>query len=163
MVRAPAFALVTLGLIGCGGASATVEGTAGGISWGESTWAYAGARYIVISAVELECRDVSWVETSYDEGVAPADFDLSVLQFAFPSAESIAEGRSAVSQGGQAEATIVNVSGNVFHEYEATGGTLDVDSVEQDSSAAGSFESVTFEDGTLSGSFTAEWCVNLKP
>lgn len=163
MVRVPVLALSAFALSGCGGASATVEGTAGGITWGESTWAYAGARYIVISQTELDCRDVSWVETSYDQGIAPADFDLSVLQFAFPSSETVAEGRSAISQGGQAEATIVNVSGDVFHPYEANSGTLDVDSVEDEVSATGSFESVTFDDGTLSGTFTAEWCVNLKP
>lgn len=150
-------------LVGCGGASAQVEGTAGGIAWGDSTWVYAGARYIVISAIEVECRDVDWVESNYDEGVAPTTIDVSLLQFAFPSSESIATGRSAVSPGSQAEATIVNLTGDVFHEYPASAGTLDVDSVEEDSSVTGSFDSVTFEDGTLSGSFTAEWCVNLKP
>ncbi len=155
--------LLLVGLFACGGASAEIEGTAGGVAWSDSSWVYVGARYIVISDIELDCRDADWVESNYDEGVAPTDIDVTVLQFAFPSSESVSTGRSAISQGGQAEATIVNLAGDVFHEYPATSGTLDVDSVEEDESATGSFESVTFEDGTLSGSFTAEWCVNLKP
>ena len=149
---------------GCEGAGAELEGTAGGIQWGSSDWVYVGARYVIISQIEVECRDIDWIERNYDEGVAPTDNDASLLQLAFSSSEEVQAGRFPVAQGGQVEGTIVNVTGDVFNETAATGGTLDVDSVEQDGVATGTFEALTFDDGgTLSGSFTAEWCVNLKP
>ncbi len=155
--------LLLFPLAACGGAEATVEGTAGDIAWGSSTSVYFGARYVLISATEIDCRDVSWVSSNYDESVKPTDLNVSTLQFTFASGDSVEEGKFPVAQGGQAQATIVNVSGDVFHEYNATAGTLVVDSVEADETATGSFEDLAFQDGMLSGSFTAEHCVNLKP
>ncbi|MBM4393564.1 MAG: hypothetical protein FJ090_20765 [Deltaproteobacteria bacterium] len=149
-------------LVGCGGASAEVEGTAGGIKFGGTDYVYWGARYVVISMVEVECTGVDWVERNYDEGVAPTTVDTSVLQFTF-SGDELEEGKSSIQQGGQAQATIVNVSGGVFQETNATAGAVTIDSFDDEGLATGSFETVTFEDGTLSGSFTAEWCRNLKP
>ena len=73
-------------------------------------------------------------------------------------AAEAAEGERGAGVHGVARRT-----GDVFHEYNATAGTLVVDSVEADETATGSFEDLAFEDGTLSGSFTAEHCVNLKP
>ncbi len=155
--------LVSALLTACGGATAEVEGAAGGIQWGASDHVYVGARYVVISAVEVECRDIDWVDRNYDEGVKPTDGNTSLLQFTFASGDEVEEGKFPIEQGGQVQATIVNISGDVFHESIATGGTLSVDSVAEEGEATGTFDAVTFEDGTLSGSFTAEWCVNLKP
>jgi len=149
-------------LVGCGGATASVEGTAGDVSWGSTDFVYFGARYIVISAAEIDCRDIDWVNRNYDEGVAPTDLDVTTLQFTFTSGDSVAQGRFPVAEGGQVTSTIVNVSGDVFHEYNASAGTLQVDAAEEDGTATGSFDSVTFEDGSITGTFTAEWCVNLK-
>jgi hypothetical protein len=159
----PSSLLGVLSLTACGGASASVEGSAGGIAWGESQTVYVGARYVVISATELDCRDVDWIDRNYDEGVKPTDLNVSTLQFTFASGDRVEEGKFPIAQGAAVQATIVNVSGDVFHEYNATGGALIVDSAEDEGSATGSFEAVAFEDGTLSGSFTAEFCVNLKP
>ena len=150
-------------LVGCGGALAEVEGTAGGIQWGSSEFVYVGARYVVISAVEVDCRDIDWVDRNYDEGVKPTATNPSLLQFTFASRDAVEQGKFAIAQGGQVQSTIITISGDVFNEYNASAGTLSVDSVEDEGAATGSFDAVTFEDGTLSGTFTAEWCVNLKP
>jgi hypothetical protein len=157
------FLLALLPLVACGGASASVEGSAGGISWGESQFVYVGARYVVISATDLDCRSIDWISRNYDEGVKPTDLNVSTLQFTFASGDSVQEGRFPIAQGGQVQATIVNVSGDVFREFNAANGTFQVDGVEEEGAATGTFEDVAFEDGTLSGSFTAEFCVNLKP
>ncbi len=151
-------------LAGCAATGAEIEGTAGGIQWGSSDWVFVGARYVIISQIEVECRDIDWIERNYDEGVSPTDNDTSLLQLAFSSSEEVPAGRFPVAQGGQVEGTIVNVTGDAFEETPATAGTLDIDSVEVEGVATGTFDALTFEDGgTLSGSFTAEWCVNLKP
>lgn len=155
--------LVSALLSACGGGNADVEGVAGGIQWGASDHVYVGARYVVISAVEVDCRDIDWVDRNYDEGVKPTEGSTSLLQFTFASGDDVEQGKFPIQQGGQVQATIVNISGDVFYEFSATGGTLSVDSVAEEGEATGSFEAVTFEDGTLSGSFAAEWCVNLKP
>ncbi len=155
--------LLLFPLAACGGAQATVEGTAGEIAWGETQSVFVGARYVVISATELDCLDIDWISRNYDEGVKPTDLNVSTLQFTFASGDSVQEGKFPVAQGGQVQATIVNVSGDVFHEFNATTGTLVVDTVEEEGTATGTFDGVAFDDGTLSGSFTAEFCVNLKP
>ena len=162
-MRFPRFLPVSVALVGCGGGRASVEGTAGGISFGDTTSVYVGSRYVVISAIPVECRDIDWVDRNYDEGVSPTELDTSVLQFTFASSESVETGKFPIAQGGQVQSTIVNITGNTFHEYNATEGTLTVDSVEEEGTAEGSFDAVSFEDGTVSGTFTAEWCVNLKP
>lgn len=162
-MRAWSTLLALTTLCGCAGASAEVDGAAGGIQFGSTNYVYWGSRYVVISMVEVECTGVDWVERNYDEGVAPTEVDTSVLQFTFAGEELVA-GKSAVQQGGQVQATVVNVDGGVFQETNATGGTVTIDAVEEEEALVdGSFDAVSFEDGTLSGTFTAEWCRNLKP
>ena len=157
------FLLALFPLAACAGASATVEGSAGGIQWGESAFVFVGARYVVISATELACRDVDWVSRNYDEGVKPTDLNVSTLQFTFASGDAVEKGKFLIAQGGQVQSTIVNVSGDVFREFNAVGGTFEIDETEVEGATTGSFDEVAFDDGTLSGSFTAEFCVNLKP
>jgi hypothetical protein len=138
-----------------------VEGTAGGIKFGSSSSVYWGARYVVISMEEVDCTGVDWVERNYDEGVNPTDVDTSVLQFTF-AGDELVTGKSAIQQGGQVQATIVNIEGGAFQESNASAGTVTIDGFEEEGFAEGSFEAVSFDDGTLAGSFTAEWCRNLK-
>ncbi len=149
-------------LAACAGASAEVEGSAGGIQFGSTDYVYWGSRYVVVSMVEVECTGVDWVERNYDEGVPPTTIDTSVLQFTF-AGDELTTGKSAVQQGGQVQATVVNVDAGVFNETNATGGTVTIDAFEDEGMAEGSFDAVTFEDGSVSGTFTAEWCRNLKP
>lgn len=150
-------------LAGCEAASAEVTGTANGIAFGETTSVYWGARFVVVSAVELECDELSWVEQNYDATAgAPSEFDTSLLQFTF-AGELIETGTFSIAQGAQVQATVVNVDGGTFVESNATAGTFDLESVEDEGFAEGTFAAVTFEDGVLDGSFTAAWCRTLKP
>ena len=155
---------VLLGLAaGCEGSSAEVSGTANGIAFGESSWVFWGARYVVVSAVEMECSDLHWVEQNYDTtSGAPSEFDTSIVQFTF-AGELIETGKFTIAQGASVQATVVNIDAGVFHEMNATAGTFDLESVEDEGFATGSFEAVTFEDGSLDGTFNAEWCRTLKP
>lgn len=155
--------VVVAALPGCEAASASVTGTANGIAFGESTSVYWGARYVVVSAVELECDELAWVEQNYDATAgAPSEFDTSLLQFTF-AGELIETGTFSIAQGAQVQATIVNIDGGAYAESNATAGTFDLESVADEGFAEGTFEGVTFEDGVLDGSFTAAWCRTLKP
>ncbi len=150
-------------LAACGGSTASVEGTAGDVSWGDTDYVYVGSRYIVVSGVEIDCRDIDWIDRTYDDGVNPAGMDVATLQFTFASGDAVEAGKFSIAKGAAVQSTIVHVSGDTTHIYDATSGILQVDSTEDGGTTTGSFDSVVFDDGgTLSGTFTAQWCVNLK-
>ena len=44
----------------------------------------------------------------------------------------------------------------------ATAGAIAVDTLVDEQSVTGSFEGVTFADGSITGEFSAEWCRNLR-
>lgn len=139
-----------------------MTGSAGGVSFGDTAYVYWGARYVIISAIEVECTGLPWVEQNYDAESSPTDVDTSILQFTF-AGELIETGKFTIAQGAQVQATVVNIEGGLFKETNAVSGTFDLDSVEEEGLATGAFEAVAFDDGTLDGSFTAIWCRNLKP
>ncbi len=147
---------------GCaGGSSATVEGTAMGISLGDARYVYYGGPFLVISAKEVDCMDVDWVRRSYPEGTVPTEDDRELLQFAFATSD-VTEGQKSVGLGASVTSTILSISGGALTQSRATAGTLTVATMEEETLATGSFSGLTFEDGTLSGEYEAEWCVNLK-
>ncbi len=151
-------------LAGCGAPPAAVSGTAGGITFEASTSAFFGGPYVVIANGEVDCVDLAWIRRSYEDGVAPTDSSVQLLQFAFngDSSPTVAEGRVAVGVAANVSATLVKVAGDTPTFSRAEGGFLDIDTVEAESEAVGSFEGLAFEDGTLSGTFTATWCRNLR-
>ena len=125
------------GPMGCASATANVTGTANGIAFGETAPVSWGARFVIISAVELECSELAWVEQNYDTtGGAPTEFDTSLLQFTF-AGELIETGTFSIAQGAQVQATVVNIDAGAFHESNATAGTLDLESVEDEGFAEG--------------------------
>lgn len=154
------FVLPLLGLLGCGGSVADVEGTALGITFGKTHHVYFGGPLLVISAFESECEDLAFVRETYEVGQVPTEADVALLQFAF--AAEMSEGTNPVDLGASVNAAVVHGGGGAFEFEYAEGGVLDIDHLEAESVAEGSFEGVAFPSGTLNGSFTAEWCRNLK-
>ncbi len=159
-MRLAPLALLPL-LTACAEPAATVSGAAGGVTFGETDHAYFGGPYLVISPDELDCLDLAWVQRSYEDGIAPTEGDARLLQFAFAT-DTVTEGRVGIGIAAAASATVVNVTGGTATFTRAEGGFLDIDAVETETEATGSFEGLAFEDGTLSGSFTATWCRNLR-
>lgn len=163
-VRNSLLALAVLPLAACGAAgSAEISGSAGGITWGDTEYAYFGSSYLVFSNLETDCQSISFVDNNYDDGAPPTTQDTQLLQFAFEASE-VNEGVFPVAAtDAEVHATIVFIKDGAMVTPDANAGNLTIDAVSAESSVEGSFDSITFEDGSLSGSFTAEWCVNLKP
>ncbi len=153
---------VTLALlVGCGDPAATLSGSAGGLTFSETDSAYFGGPFLVFSNEPLDCLELAWVQRSYQDGVAPTDSDVKILQFTF-AGDAIATGRVSIGTGAAATATVVNVTDGAPTYTRAESGFLDIDSLEEQETLVGSFDAVTFTDGTLTGDFTATWCRNLR-
>jgi len=105
--------------------------------------------------------DLAWVRPSYQEGSQPTDQDMDILQFSYTSG-NLSTGQKSIGLGASVTSTIVHISGESLEQARATGGVINVDSIEEDAMAIGSFEGVTYDDGTLDGTFEAQWCINLK-
>lgn len=159
-MRLPACIVATVLASGCGGPHAEVSGTVLDVGFGETTSVFFGGPYLVISNLDADCMDVAFVARNYEEGEAPTTIDTQVLQFAW-SGDEIVEGRSTVDVGASVSATVVSVIDGALRFDHASNGVITVDSATEDE-VTGSFETVTFEDGTLNGTFTAEWCRNLR-
>jgi hypothetical protein len=148
-------------LVGCGGSSAEVSGSAGGVDFDRTNHVLFGGPYIVVSMIDVDCEDLDYVRRNYEEGQAPTELDTAMLQFSFQG-EAVVEGPAPLAIDGVASASVIRISGGAFYETVAEGGLLTIDAVTDEDTASGTFEGVTFEDGTLDGEFTAEWCRNLK-
>ncbi len=155
-------ALAGLGLVGCGGARAEVEGSAGGVSFGKTSHVFFGGPYVVISMVEVDCESLDYVRRNYEVGQSPTDTDSATLQLSSMDLDSLSVGTFPVKIDAAVSASIVDIVGGTFTETVATAGVLTVYEVDGEDHASGSFEGLVFEDGTLDGSFDAEWCRNLK-
>jgi hypothetical protein len=107
--------------------------------------------------------DLAFVVPAYEDGVAATDRDVALLQFTFGQTD-VNLGRTAVDVGASVSATVVNIVGDASGYTRAESGLLIVDAVDpsENGLASGSFEDVTFEDGTLAGTFNATWCRNLR-
>lgn len=156
---------ICLGLMflsGCEkGASAEVTGTAGGVTFGETKYVYFGGPFFVISATDVECVDLSWVRPAYQEGSSPTDQDIKLLQFAYASG-AVSTGEKSVGPGASVTAKVVTVAGGALSQSSASSGSISVSEVVDEETATGEFSGIAFDDGTLDGSFEAEWCITLK-
>lgn len=148
-------------LVGCGGPLAEVQGSAGGVTFGETKYVFFGGPFVVISMDEIECTQLAFARQNYLPDEAPTEDDVRILQFSWASG-SISTGPQTIAPDASVAANVVVVTEDDYTDTEASEGLIDIESAEEEGEAIGTFEEVIFEDGTLSGSFTAEWCINLK-
>ena len=148
-------------LSGCSSYTAAVSGSASGLSIGTTSYVFFGGPFVVITPDEVDCMDLAWVRPSYQEGSLPTDQDMDILQFSYTSGQ-LSTGQKSIGLGASVTSTIVHISGESLEQARATGGVINVDSIEEETTAIGSFEGVTYDDGTLDGTFEAQWCINLK-
>ncbi|MDP2305975.1 MAG: hypothetical protein Q8P18_08100 [Pseudomonadota bacterium] len=154
--------LACIGLFaGCGGASADVTGSAGGVDFGRTKYVFFGGPFVIVSMLEVECEGLDFVRRNYEIGQAPTDAETQLLQFSYEPA-TIPEGVVAIAQDATVSASVLEITGGAFFESIATAGQITIESIQDELSASGVFEGVLFEDGTLDGSFDAAWCRNLK-
>jgi hypothetical protein len=158
--------LLTLPLlaIGCGPTPTIVDGTVSGASIGTAGTAFWGGRYLIFVDKALDCLDVSFVNHTYSEGADFGDTDFSALQFTFSRGTDVFPGNFSVQGAAEVTAKFLDYRDGVFDaddEVRGREGTLFVDKVADKDVASGEFDIDFGEDQILSGSFSAEWCVNL--
>jgi hypothetical protein len=141
---------------------ADISGSVGGEELKAQSFFW-GEPYIVLSSEPFECMDMAWVKrgANFETGGAPpTDSDMTALLFTYEDTDVVA-GSFSVEGDAPIDARLLVVSNGALTVYKARTGALDVDSVEAEEHAVGSFE-LGFDEGSLSGEFEVEWCNNLK-
>ena len=138
-----------------------VDGAVDGFDIGEAGTVFFGGPFIVVTDEVLECREMAWVQRTYDVSAAPTDFDFVGVQFTYDE-DDVSTGNYSVAGEAAVYAKGLVVSGGVYTEYRSNGGELVLTGLESNILATGSFN-VTFDEGSLSTElFEAEWCVNME-
>jgi len=127
---------------------------------GEALTAFWGGRYIMFADAELDCIDLAWVHHSYSDAAPPTDLKLNILQFTFSRGDDVFEGNFSVEGQTEVNGRFMLTGPNGYEEYRARSGFLNISEVAGHGDATGTFD-IGFEEGSLNGEFTAEWCVNL--
>lgn len=160
--RSIALALPTV-LAGCGASSADVTGTALGIDFSNVKAVYFGGPYVVLTTTDdIDCEAIAFVRTTYEEGVAPTTDAVEFVQFTYVSTDVVEGTKSIAQTDAEVTSLVLATDGTQMDFDRATAGAITIDSINDETSASGSFDSVTFADGSVSGDFTAEWCRNLR-
>ncbi len=157
-------ALSTLLLLalGCAPEATIIDGTIAGFDISEPQTAFFGGRYVVFATEALDCMDVDWVHHTYAAGDDPVGQDLVALQFTFANQDEVSVGHFNISGAAQVKGSGLVRKAGAFTEYRGSEGTLIVDEAEEKGWSTGTFEIILKEDaGTLSGTWSAEWCINL--
>ena len=159
--RTPALLLVLAS--GCSASHADLTGTALGIDFSDIKAVFYGGPYLVMTpSVDVDCEGVAFVRQTYEQGVPPTDDEVELIQFTYVAGD-LAKGNKSIAENDAEVTSIVLATDGAQLEFErATGGTINVDSLDTEKSASGTIDSVTFVDGAISGDFTAEWCRNLR-
>lgn len=149
------------GPVGCGGGGmAEVTGTVGGYSLNANSW-YWGGPFLVLASRDYDCIDMSWVKRTWVGGdEAPVSADVTALQFTYNEGD-VVTGTYSVEGAAPVKADLLVVEAGALQVFDARTGALVLEDLEDEGIATGSFD-LGFDDGTLSGSFEAEYCNNLK-
>lgn len=161
--RVAAAAAIAIGTAGCGGPSADVTGTVLGIDFAAVQHVYFGGPYLVLTTTEdVDCESMSFIRQTYEEGVAPTTEPIELVQFTWVSGAIATGDKSIAMTDAEVTSLVLATDGEQLDFDRATAGTISLDALNDEKSASGSFDGVTYTDGSLSGSFTAEWCRNLR-
>ena len=151
-----------LALVGCGAVPETrFEGTVAGRSLTDVGTAYFGGPFVIFTDAPLDCIDVAWVTRYYDEEVPPTDTDLTGLQITFFD-DDVRTGRYDLSGEAAVGVRLLVVDGDDFTVLNGREGTLTVDEVTDEEAAFGTLDVDFGEEGSLSASWAAQWCVNVS-
>ncbi len=151
-------------LVSCGPEPSVIEGSIDSNDFSDPLTAYFGGRYLFFSNVEFDCMGVDWVHHSYTPGVDPAEQDLLAIQFTFGMGSEVAAGYYNLNDRAQVDASALVIRGGAFQEFRVDEGEITIDELEDRELVIGNFDLSRFydtEEGSLSGTFSAEWCVNL--
>ena len=148
----------------CGPAETIVDGTVNGASIGTAGTAFWGGRYLIFVDKTLDCLDMSFVNHTYSEGADFGDTDFVALQFTFSRGTDVFPGNFSVQGASEVNAKFLDYSDGIFDasdEVRGREGTILVDEVGDKDRTLGEFNIDFGDDQTLSGDFSAEWCINL--
>jgi len=153
---------------GCSKLFTDVTGSVDGNKLGEGT-AYWGGPVLLITDSDMDCDELSWVSdrqggNSYQDGEdIGVDESFSAIQFTYESA-AVQDGKLSIVGMPPSPAFayfVVSDKGNI-DMYKATSGTIEIETNKKEQ-VSGTFEVGFGDDGTMSGEFAVENCVNLKP
>jgi hypothetical protein len=147
----------------CGsGTYADITGSVEGIKVNGNAYFFGGP-FLVFTDHESECMDMAWVRrgSSFASGAEPpTDYNQNALLFTYSEDKVVAENISVAGES-LVTAHLVSVQGGTMAVYDAVEGFIDVTEFSKNDHAIGEFD-LTFENGSLSGSFEVESCNNLK-
>ncbi len=155
--------IVIVGLVGCAKPSATITGSALSIDFSDIKQVFFGGPYIVMTPSDnVTCETVVFVRQSYETGSPPTTTPIELLQFTFVGADVSTGPKSIALSDSEVTSIVLATDGTHFDFDRATAGSIQVDTLNSQKTASGSFSGVTFADGSVDGDFDAEWCTNLK-
>jgi hypothetical protein len=154
--------LLALGLLaGCGPGAGEISGKFGDHTMSDLRSAWHGGPNILLFDTDVECIDTAWIERNYgDAAPEGAAIDFTGLQFTFDGTDAIA-GTFSVAGAAQVKAFGLAKQGDTWDAERGMDGVLTLASVDEDH-AEGTFD-IAFSTGSLTGSFTTDYCRNIDP
>ncbi len=169
MKRSSAFFLSCCALLttGCSKLFADVTGNVDGHKLGSGT-AYWGGPVLLFTDSDMQCDQLSWYSSrksgaSYENGEdLGTEENFTALQFTYESA-ALQDGKLSIVKNppSPAFAYFMVSDGGTIDMYKASSGSIEIETDKKDQ-VSGTFEVGFDDDGSLSGEFNVEKCVNLK-
>jgi hypothetical protein len=140
----------------------TIDGAVAGFDVSIVGTMYWGGKYLFFADEELDCVDLDFVHHTYTGGKDPrdGDGDFVALQFTFLDDPDAYTGFFSIGGDAPISGKLLVVEGGAFTEFRARSGSLTIDELEDNGVASGIFD-VAFDDGTMTGTWETDFCVNL--
>ena len=153
--------------MGCSKLFSDVTGAVDGNKLGTGT-AYWGGPVLLFTDSEMECDELSWVSYSkygngYEDGEdIGTDENFTALQFTYESA-ALQDGKLSIvgMPPSPAFAYFFVSDGGTINMFKANSGSIEIET-DKKNRVGGTFDIDFGSDGSLSGDFMVENCVNLK-